>query len=487
VTDVIASARIATREKTRRSIKRAGVIERWSRLVPMPTRGGTQGVVGSHRALEPRASIEAIWDGAGHVSVAKVGLESMNGHDDGAGRILERERIVIGSHESSDFVVRDPTVSRMHCELIPARGCVVIRDLESKHGTSIHGIAIREATLTGTTVLQLGHARVRLIVGSDSVNLPVFDGTRLGRLVGQSPAMRRVFAVIERAAAADATVLIQGETGTGKTAVATTIHQLSTRAGAPMLVLDCAMPRELLESELFGHDPGAVGSTSAPRAGIFEAASGGSLLLDDVGELPIELQPRLLAVLERREVRRVGGSRALPVDVRVMAATRRSLAAEVNCHRFRSDLHHRLTDLQIALPPLRSRLEDLPLLVAELARRLRLGADERSWLESAPVVAELAARHWPDNVRELRSFLEACVAIRTPAVIDLDAVARAPGLAVDTGRPLHEARADWMALFDRAYATEVLRRHFGNVSAAALAAGLDRLAFYRLLWQLGIR
>jgi DNA-binding NtrC family response regulator len=441
---------------------------------------------------EPRS--DEAWDaGRSLLTVAKVGLEVEG--DGATGRVFERERIVIGSHESSDFVVRDPTVSRMHCELVPQSGRVAVRDLESKHGTSIHGVAIRQAAVTGSTVLQLGGARIRIVVGGDTVNVPLFEGTRLGRLVGRTEAMRRVLAVVERAAASDAGVLLHGEEGTGKSAVAATIHQLSARSGEPLVVVDCGgTPRDLLESELFGHEAGAVPGAPTARAGAFEVARGGSLVLDDIGELPIDLQPRLLGVLERREVRRIGAARAVPVDVRVMAATRRCLAGEVNAHRFRSDLHHRLATIHLVLPALRTHLDDLPLLVAELARRLELRADERAWLAAAQLMSELAARHWPGNVHELRDFIEACLALRTPPVIAPPSEpaigpqrGRSAAPAIDTAQPLEAARAACLAAFERSYASELLRRHGGDIAEAARAAGTERLAFYRLLRRLDIR
>jgi transcriptional regulator with GAF, ATPase, and Fis domain len=437
------------------------------------------------------------WDASGcYVSVAKIRLATVDGSDLGPGQLFESERIVIGSHESADFVVRDPTVSRMHCELIPANGRVVIRDLESKNGTRVHGIAIKEATLTGTSILQLGHSKVRMMVDRDTANLPLFDGDRLGRLVGQSPAMRRVFAIVESAAASDASVLIQGEPGTGKEAVAATIHQLSPRRDKPMLVVDCgAIPREVLESELFGHEPGTVTGACASRAGMFEAANGGTVLLEDIGELPIDLQPKLLGVLERREVRRIGGSKPIPIDVRVMAATDHSLAAQINGHRFRSDLYYRIARIRVALPPLRSRAEDLPLLVADLATRLALPVEDRRWLASAPLLSDLGVHHWSGNLRELEAYLEACVALKMPDVIGAPGAPGAPEppgpirleTEINTSRPLKDARAEWMNLFDRAYATQVLRDHHGDIAAAARAAGTDRLTFCRLLLRLGMK
>lgn len=445
---------------------------------------GTEGLRRSHDSL---GSTQQLWDASGcYVTVAKIRLEIIGA--DAPAAAFEAERIVIGSHESADFVVADATVSRLHCELIPSHDRVVLRDLDSKNGTRVHGIAIKEATLTGTAVLQLGHSKLRVSVEHDTANLPLFEGERLGWLVGQSAVMRRVFAIVEKAAASTESVLIQGEPGTGKAAVAATIHQLSPRADKPLLVLDCsAFPRELLDAELFGCERGAVPGAAAGRPGVFELADAGSLLLDEVGELPIELQPKLLGVLERGSVRRVGGNRSIPVNVRVMATTNRSLGAEVNGHRFRSDLYYRLAGIRVTLPPLRSRFEDLQLLVDDLAARLSLTEDERGWLASTPMMTDLTAHHWSGNVRELRSYIEACLALRTRDVIDAPQAEDARPIDVDTSLPLAEARGACVAAFERGYATRMLRQHNGDVTAAARAAGTDRLTFCRLLLRLGIR
>lgn len=435
------------------------------------------GVTVRRHALTPR---EEIWEGGGsYLPIAKLRLEVIDGRDAGANQVFGRERIVIGSHDSADFVIRDSTVSRMHCELVPTGRGVVIRDLGSKNGTAIHGIVVREVAITDSAVLDLGHTRVRLSVSGDAAYLPLHDGDRLGPLIGQSAPMRRAFALAEAAATADTAVLIEGEAGTGKRTIAATIHARSARSDRPLRVLSCgASPREVLEAELFG--------TGGAAPGVFEAASGGSVLLEQVGDLPLELQVRLLGMLDRREVRRIGAADATPIDVRVLATTSRNLAAGVNGHRFRSDLHARLAATQIALPPLRARLDDLPLLVADHATRLQLDADDRAWLLSPPLLGELARHHWPGNLRELHGYLEGCLALRAPDVIDAPCP-EAPAITVDVDRPFHAARSACLDAFDRCYAVQLLHRHGGDVAAAARAAGLDRLALCHLLWRLGIR
>ena len=320
---------------------------------------------------------------------------------------------------------------------------------------------------------------------------PVVD-ERFGRMVGRSPAMQTVFDILGRAAPSDATILLEGETGTGKEVSAEAIHRGSPRRDKPFLVVDCgAMPPNLLESELFGHERGAFTGAVSSRQGVFEAANGGTVFLDEIGELSIDLQPKLLRVLERREVRRVGTNNHLPVNVRLIAATNRSLREQVGVHKFRSDLYYRLAVVEVKLPPLRDRAGDLPLLVDHIVRNLG-GVDEATLtiVRSASFLGALALHSWPGNIRELRNYLERSVALRDFAPPRSAAAApSAPGPegAVNTGQPLREAREAWVSAFERRYLEELLHQHENRVSAAARAAGVDRIYFYRLLWKHGLR
>jgi two-component system, NtrC family, response regulator GlrR len=339
------------------------------------------------------------------------------------------------------------------------------------------------AALTGAGPLRLG---------SESGPIRVTDD-RFGRMIGRSPAMQAVFDVLAKAAPSDATILLEGETGTGKEVSAESIHRTSSRRDKPFMVVDCgAMPPQLLESELFGHERGAFTGAVSSRQGVFEAAGGGTVFLDEIGELSIDLQPKLLRVLERREVRRVGTNNHVPVNVRLIAATNRSLSEQVATQKFRSDLYYRLAVVEVKLPPLRERAGDLPLLVDHLVRGF--GAVDEATLARvrAPEFQEALARHsWPGNIRELRNFLERCVALRDFA----PPRATAPGMtsltgpeaAVNIGQPLREAREAWVSAFERRYLEELLRQHENRVSSAARAAGVDRIYFYRLLWKHGLR
>jgi transcriptional regulator with PAS, ATPase and Fis domain len=420
-------------------------------------------------------------DDGEHTLVQRFWLLVVAGPDTGATYTSAGERTTIGTYDTADLVLHDATVSRFHCEITPLRGRPLLRDLGSLNGTSVNGVAVAAAHLHSGATLSMGRTQIRFDVGAEQVKIPISDKTRFGVMVGRSTAMRRAFALLERAAATDSTVLLEGEVGTGKQAAAESIHRESARRDGPFIVVDCsAIPGDLLESELFGHEKGALIGADADRAreGAFEAAQGGTIFLDEVGELPLELQPKLLRLLERREVKRVGSTRYTPVDVRVIAATSRNLRAEVNAKRFRSDLYYRLAVLEVRLPPLRERLDDLGVLVGHFAPSgadAKLGGSaELGGRSGNELIARLARHTWPGNVRELRDHIE-----RTIGRSDGTAPAEPP--AVDLTQPLYRARDVWLRALERRYAEGQLGRHDNDLGAAARAAGVDRIDFYRLL------
>jgi transcriptional regulator with PAS, ATPase and Fis domain len=423
-----------------------------------------------------------------HTLIRRFRLVVMSGRDAGRNCLSEGERTVIGKHESADLVLHDGAVSRFHCEIAVSGGRVAVRDLGSRNGTLVNGVEIAQAWLRSGAILTLGQTEVKFDQGADHVVQPLSPRERFGGMVGRSSAMRAVFALLERAAASDATVLLEGETGTGKEAAAESIHLESTRSSGPFVVVDCgAVPPDLLESELFGHERGAFTDAVASRQGAFEAAQGGTIFLDEIGELGSDLQPKLLRALERREIKRVGGSHYSPVDVRVIAATNRNLRVEVNDRRFRSDLFYRLAVLTVRLPPLRDRPEDIDLLVENLLAGLDAAtAPAAASLRARPFLDHLARHHWPGNVRELRNYVERCLAMRgqTPLLEDGDEPAPP---TLDPRQPIKTARERWVRELERRYVAELLRLHQDNVSAAARAAGVDRPYFYRLLWRHGFR
>ncbi len=405
----------------------------------------------------------------------------------GAAWAQTAERCAIGSHPSNDLVIDDPTVSRFHCELAIAGGVVRVKDLGSRNGTSVSGIGITDATVPGGAVLALGHSQLRIDVDTAETLIATSQRTSFGSLVGASAQMREVFSQLEKIAAFDATVLIEGETGTGKEGVAEAIHDEGARAKAPFVVVDCgAIPANLLESELFGHEQGAFTGATDRRIGAFEQASGGTIFLDEIGELPAELQPKLLRALEAREIRRVGGRTTIQCDLRIISATNRDLRAEVNKGTFRADLYFRLAVVKVELPALRERVGEMPILVEHLLRKIGASSRMLAELTAPDFVAALAAAPWTGNVRELRNHLEQCVVFeerRIPGTLSTPH----PATQVDASQSYEVARRQAIDTFERAYVTALLERNADNVAAAARDAGVNRAYLHRLLRRHGLR
>lgn len=315
-----------------------------------------------------------------------------------------------------------------------------------------------------------------------------------GNLLGSSPSMHELFSDLSRIARTDLSLLIQGETGTGKELVASALHDASSRAQGPFVVFDCgAVSPTLAESELFGHERGAFTGASTMRTGVFEQANGGSIFLDEIGELPQALQPKLLRVLEKREVRRVGDSKPIPIDVRVISATNRNLRAQVKRGNFREDLYYRLAGAQVSVPPLRDRLDDLELLAEHF---LASHEPPRSLTDVPPSTWQKFKQHrWPGNVRELSNALER--AIVTPEqALESDLAGESPAasgvsitISSDSGfvDPLPVARRNAADAFERAYIKHVLEKSQGNVTRAAALADVSRQMIHRLIVKHGIR
>jgi two-component system, NtrC family, response regulator GlrR len=431
--------------------------------------------------------------GSSAESMMNFSLVSIDGKQVGRTFFPRTECVVIGSHPSADFVLRDPAVSRFHCE-ITTGDRPSIRDLGSRNGTVVNGVPVAQAPLTDGAVLTLGGTQLRFQLRRGAARIALSERDRFGQMVGRSASMRAVFALCEQAAASESTVLIEGETGTGKEATAEAIHKESSRRDGPFIVIDCgAIPPQLLESELFGHERGAFTGAVSSRRGAFQAANGGTIFLDEIGELGIDLQPKLLRALERREIKPVGANHYSPIDVRVLAATNRNLREEVTARRFRSDLYYRVAVLRVRLPPLRERRDDLALLLEHMLEHMD-AADkpEANALRTDAFVNEIARHTWPGNVRELRNYVERCLATRgeQPSLQELETVldsSTAPSSTIDISQPIKTAREAWVTDFERRYLTELLSHHHDNVTLAARAAGVDRIHFYRLLWKHGLR
>jgi len=420
-------------------------------------------------------------------AIQRFGVSVTAGPGSGASWHEPQERCAIGSHQSNDLVIEDGTVSRFHCELVIVGNAVRVRDLGSRNGTVLAGARIADATVANDTTLALGNSQIRIRIDPDQAELAASERSMFGSLVGESLVMREVFSQLEKIAASDATVLIEGETGTGKEGTAEAIHEAGPRADRPFIVVDCsAISPGVVESELFGHEAGAFTGAHARRVGAFELASGGTLFLDEIGELPAEIQPKLLRALETGEIRRVGGSVPIQCDLRIIAATNRDLREEVNRGALRPDLYFRLAVVRIALPPLRERLGEMPLLVAHFLERIGATPSITAELTDPDYVAALAAAPWPGNLRELRNHLEQCAVFGERRLPNTPSTPH-PSTIVDATQPYEIARRQALDAFERAYLMSCLELCGDSVAAAAQSAGVNRTYLYRLLKRHGMR
>lgn len=397
-------------------------------------------------------------------------------------------RVLVGTAQACTVKLSDRTVSRRHVALDVVGKRVRVTDLGSTNGTKVNGIAVTEAFLEGGEVVSVGGTSFRLDrEDTRPQQVQVSNKTSFGHVVGASTEMRRLYPLCERLAQSDVPVVIEGEPGTGKELLAEALHHEGSRAQGPFVVLDCtAVPANLLEAELFGHAQGAFGGASVPRPGVFEQANGGTLVIDEIGDLDPALQPKLLRALERKEVRPVGGSQPVEVDVRVIVTTRKDLDREVQSGRFQDDLLQRIAVARVELPPLRHRRGEIAILVRHFCKELQ--GDEaglspellRSWEEYG----------WPGNVRELRNTLARHLALGELAHItqssgpqaaeaEMHAASGESGDVFDLALtlPLGEARQKVVEEFERRYVERMLESHRGNVTRAAESAGVARRYF----------
>jgi DNA-binding NtrC family response regulator len=408
----------------------------------------------------------------------------------------------LGSAGDCDLVLLDPGVSRQHVAVRAGRGGVIVRDLESRNGTRVGGALVLEARVPAGGTFDVAGVTVRVLEASVA-RLPPSTATSFGGLIGGSLAMREVFAVLERAAVSHATILLQGESGTGKEVAARSIHEASPRSKKPFVAFDCgSVSKDLLPSALMGHRKGAFTGAHADRAGAFVEAHGGTLFLDEIGELPLDAQTHLLRVLETAEVTAVGDDRSRKVDVRLVAATNRQLFAMVEKGTFRLDLFHRLAIVQVRLPPLHERREDIPAIVRGLYARRGLDPGPIE----GPNLQALLEHPFGGNVRELRNALERSWVLAAPGATRFTELvlwlgepgptttgegaavgAADAGPAINAGRAFKDVKDDEIERVERAYLVDLLRRFPRNLSAAARHAGLSRLHLRTLLQKHGLR
>ncbi len=409
----------------------------------------------------------------------------------------------IGTSPACDIVLADPKVSRRHCEIALTPQGIVLRDLGSKNGTLAGRVAIREAVLPEGVVVTLGGSELVVRRTGASTLVPMSPQGSFGGALGQSFVMRALFARLSRAAATAQTILLLGESGTGKEVLARAIHDESPRRDGPFVVLDCgAITANLVESEIFGYVRGAFTGAAGARAGLLEEANGGTLFIDEIGELPLDLQPKLLRALESRQVRRLGASAFQPFDARIVAATHRDLRARVAEGTFRQDLYYRIAVLEVHVPALRERKDDIPALV----ERFLAAHDPPRVLADLPphALSLLEAHSFPGNVRELRNLvtrlvLFADLGLDGPELRRGEAGVPAPPAAVAPGEgegerqgklldlPLPAAREMVMERFERGYLAAKLSQHGGNISRAADAMGVSRQLVHRLIERYGMR
>ena len=430
--------------------------------------------------------------GGVHASAIGVHIVVLSGMSKGVMRPMGL-RLTVGKAPDNDLVLNDDTVSRHHCELTRVPEGIHVKDLGSTNGTKVQGARVQEATVPPGSVLKVGEVEVALRASAQKIEILPSDKKNFGGALGSSLSMRTIFGVLERIASTDATVLLEGETGTGKDVLARAIWTESKRASGPFVVVDCgAVSYSLLESELFGHERGAFTGAVQARQGAFELADGGTVFLDEIGELPLDVQPKLLRVLETREFRRVGGNKTVKSDVRVIAATKRNLQREVAGGKFREDLYFRLAVVPVTVPPLRARREDIPTLVEHILRANSAGGQ---LVASGDTMQALQAHDWPGNVRELRNVLERAVYLaRATGSSELNLVSlpvsSGAGESVfqfDAAKTYRETRAKFDAEFERRYVKWLLGRHQSNVSAAAREAKMDRKHLHDMAKKHGLR
>jgi DNA-binding NtrC family response regulator len=413
--------------------------------------------------------------------VPRATLEVCSGPDEGQKIMIRQHRVVVGGAGTCDFVIRDPTASRRHCEIFREDEGYVLRDLGSTNGTFVRGLRANSVWLGATEEISLGHTVLKFSVLDEHDEVPLSENEAFGEMLGRSKVMRSVFAMLERAAQSHATVLLEGESGTGKDLAAESIHRSSNRAQGNFVVVDCgAVSPSLVGSELFGHCKGAFTGANTDRQGAFEAAHGGTVFLDEISSLDLSLQPQLLRLLERKEIKRVGENHYRKVDVRIIAATNRELANEVEQKRFRQDLFYRLSVIRVHLPPLRDRREDIELLAGAFWQKLspQNSADK---VFSDPLLAMFYNHDWPGNVRELRNVIERLVVLPDFPPGLPDSTSEVPAASIDAVNVLQKSYEEWKTAFERQYLESLLAACDGVVTAASRRSGIARQTLYRML------
>jgi len=427
--------------------------------------------------------------------VGRFRVQVISGPDAGIEKISESAEFFIGLAPGNQLMLTDKTVSRHHCSIRATDDGFLLQDLGSRNGTILGGYRISGAYLTSNCQIKVGQSTLEFVTLPEAIVEPLAERGRQGRVLGESAAMRQIFALLPRIAASDSTILLEGETGTGKGLLAELIHERSARANGPFVVIDCgSIPQSLIEAELFGYVKGAFTGAQTSRAGAFEGAAGGTIFLDEIGELPLDMQPKLLRALEERVVRRIGSLEPVRLDVRIIAATNRDLRYEVNRGTFRADLFFRLNTVRIRLPSLRERREDIPVLVHHFYQQFAREGDPPL---PAEMLSHFANQPWPGNVRELRSAVERAVLMGDPSTwFDAQRLAEesadyCPQSTPEVGSEsdatsFRAAKERAIARWERSYIEALVKKNEGNLSKAARAARMDRNYLRELIRRHGI-
>ncbi|MGE0550930.1 MAG: sigma 54-interacting transcriptional regulator [Kofleriaceae bacterium] len=405
-----------------------------------------------------------------------------DGPDKGEKRALGAETLSIGSGGDADLVLHDQKVSKRHAEIRATPTGYIYHDLHSTNGTWLDRYRISDVYLSDGMALLLGDSKLVVRARGERQSIPLLSHDRFGGLVTRSPRMRAVAATLATLAPSDATILIEGETGSGKEVAAQAVHEASARANGPFVVFDCGMVTpSLAAAELFGHERGAYTGANESRPGLLEQTSGGTLFLDEVGELPLDQQPLLLRLLETRSGRRVGGTTDLKYDVRIIAATNRNLSEEVKQGRFRQDLYYRLAVVRVRIPPLRERPEDLEILA-------QLFAHETGKQMTPELLAMFALHQWPGNIRELRNIVQRIGSTDRAALITKrhHKPRWAPIWNGDELRAISEGRRMAVEEFEARYLEDASAVTGGNMARAAKLAGVSPQFLNRLAAKYGV-
>jgi DNA-binding NtrC family response regulator len=415
----------------------------------------------------------------------KARFKVTNGKDAGKELVLQKTLVSIGTLPENDLVLTDATVSRKHAVVEERPDGYLLRDLGSTNGSFLDNVKIREGYITPGSIIRLGQTEISFSPLEERFEVLKSSSEHFGGLIGSSPLMREVYGFLERIAPTDVTVLLEGETGTGKELAARAIHAQSRRAGGPFVVFDCgAVAPNLIESELFGHEKGAFTDAVKARQGSFELADNGTIFLDEIGELSLDLQPKLLRALDQRETKRVGGDKPVAVNVRVISATNKDLEKEVKAGRFREDLYYRLSVVRVNMPPLRKRKEDIETIAVQALAGISAEINKKITGLSPEAATALTAYSWPGNVRELKNVLGRAAALSDSGRIEPKDLFLAQGKKTNTldglsGKTLEE--------IEKAAISATLQSVSGNKTEAAKLLGIAYSTLYEKMKKYGMR